>query len=82
MKIYTRTGDKGETSLFGGTRVRKSDARVAAYGEVDELNASLGVARSAIGDRDLDAERHAHRFRPTPNELRHAARGGDGDGRQ
>jgi cob(I)alamin adenosyltransferase len=43
MKIYTRTGDAGETGLFGGTRVQKSDARVAAYGDVDELNACLGL---------------------------------------
>jgi len=42
MKIYTKTGDGGETSLFGGGRVSKSDARVAAYGDVDELNAALG----------------------------------------
>jgi cob(I)alamin adenosyltransferase len=47
MKIYTRTGDAGETGLFGGGRVPKDDARVAAYGEVDELNASLGLARAA-----------------------------------
>ena len=53
MKIYTRTGDKGETSLFGGTRVRKSDARVAAYGEVDELNASVGVVGA---QPDLDGD--------------------------
>lgn len=44
MKIYTKTGDTGETGLVGGARVRKHDARVAAYGEVDELNAALGVA--------------------------------------
>ena len=50
MKIYTRTGDTGETSLFGGTRVRKDDPRVDAYGEVDELNAWLGLAR-ALGAR-------------------------------
>lgn len=43
MKIYTKTGDDGETSLFAGGRVRKSDPRVAAYGDVDELNAMLGV---------------------------------------
>ena len=53
MKIYTRTGDAGETGLFGGTRVRKSDPRVAAYGDVDELNACLGVVRAQPG---LDAE--------------------------
>jgi cob(I)alamin adenosyltransferase len=46
MKIYTRTGDKGDTGLFGGTRVQKSDPRVMAYGDVDELNACLGVARA------------------------------------
>ena len=46
MKIYTRTGDAGGTGLFGGTRVSKHDPRVAAYGEVDELNACLGVVRS------------------------------------
>ena len=43
MKIYTKTGDAGETSLFDNTRVSKADARVDAYGEVDELNACLGA---------------------------------------
>ena len=56
MKIYTRTGDTGETSLFDGTRVRKNDVRVDAYGEVDELHAWLGFARSSLRDRDLDEE--------------------------
>jgi cob(I)alamin adenosyltransferase len=56
MKIYTRTGDQGETSLFDGTRVRKDDPRVDAYGDVDELNAWLGLVRSALGDADLDAD--------------------------
>jgi cob(I)alamin adenosyltransferase len=51
VKIYTRTGDTGETSLFGGARVSKSDARVDAYGEVDELNAWLGFARAALDAR-------------------------------
>ena len=46
MKIYTRTGDAGDTGLFGGGRVPKDDVRVEAYGDVDELNAVLGVARS------------------------------------
>ena len=46
MKIYTRTGDAGGTALFGGTRVSKADPRVAAYGEVDELNACLGIVRA------------------------------------
>jgi cob(I)alamin adenosyltransferase len=47
MKIYTKTGDSGETGLFGGGRVSKDHARVEAYGDVDELNAFLGVARAA-----------------------------------
>jgi cob(I)alamin adenosyltransferase len=46
MNIYTRTGDRGETGLFGGGRVAKDDPRVDAYGDVDELNASLGLARA------------------------------------
>lgn len=46
MKIYTRTGDAGETGLFGGGRVGKDDLRVEAYGEVDELNAAVGLARA------------------------------------
>jgi len=50
VKIYTRTGDAGETSLLGGTRVLKSDARVDAYGEVDELNAWLGFVRATLPD--------------------------------
>ncbi len=54
MKIYTRTGDTGETGLFDGTRVPKSDARVDAYGEIDELNAVLGVARGAGVDPEVD----------------------------
>ena len=47
MKIYTKTGDSGETGLFGGERVSKASARVDAYGEVDELNSVLGVVRTA-----------------------------------
>jgi cob(I)alamin adenosyltransferase len=47
VKIYTRTGDAGETSLFDNTRVSKAHPRVDAYGEVDELNAGLGVVRAA-----------------------------------
>jgi len=46
MKIYTRTGDRGDTGLFGGGRVPKNDPRVEAYGDVDELNAHLGLARA------------------------------------
>jgi cob(I)alamin adenosyltransferase len=45
LKIYTKTGDKGETGLFGGARLPKSDLRIEAYGTIDELNAFLGLAR-------------------------------------
>ena len=45
-RIYTRTGDAGETALFGGGRVPKHHARVAAYGDVDELNAAIGASRA------------------------------------
>jgi cob(I)alamin adenosyltransferase len=53
VKIYTRTGDSGETSLFDNSRVSKADPRVDAYGEVDELNACLGAARAAGLDAEL-----------------------------
>jgi cob(I)alamin adenosyltransferase len=59
MKIYTRTGDRGETGLFGGQRVRKDHARVEAYGDVDELNSLLGLAAtslSASGEMEMSAE--------------------------
>lgn len=46
MKIYTRTGDAGETALFGGGRVSKDHPRVAAYGDVDELNSTIGLVRA------------------------------------
>lgn len=55
MKIYTRGGDQGETGLIGGVRVPKDDIRVAAYGEVDELNAVLGVVIA----HSADAQRNA-----------------------
>jgi len=53
VKIYTRTGDGGETGLFGGQRVSKAEPRVAAYGDVDELNAWLGLVRSGADDPQL-----------------------------
>ena len=53
MKIYTRTGDAGETGLLDGRRVSKAEPRVDAYGEVDELNACLGLVLSAGIDTDL-----------------------------
>jgi cob(I)alamin adenosyltransferase len=55
VKIYTKTGDAGETSLFDNSRVSKADHRVEAYGEVDELNATLGAARAAGLNDDLAA---------------------------
>jgi cob(I)alamin adenosyltransferase len=51
MKLYTRTGDSGETGLYGGQRVRKDHLRVAAYGCVDEANAALGVA-ATLGETE------------------------------
>jgi cob(I)alamin adenosyltransferase len=54
VKIYTKTGDAGDTSLFDGTRVSKTDPRVVAYGDVDELQACIGVARAAGLPVDLD----------------------------
>lgn len=56
MKIYTRTGDRGDTTLLGGERVRKTDVRVEAFGAVDELNASLGLALARDEDRLIDHE--------------------------
>ena len=63
MKIYTRTGDTGSTGLFGGPRVAKDDDRIEAYGTVDELNAAIGMARSAnlgeLVDSQLEIIQHA-----------------------
>lgn len=55
MKIYTRTGDAGETGLFDGRRVSKSDPRVEAYGEIDELNAVIGLVLAEGVDEDVAA---------------------------
>lgn len=55
MKIYTKTGDKGDTRLFDGTRVRKNDSRVEAYGSVDELNAFIGATSAFLEDAELRA---------------------------
>ena len=53
MKIYTKTGDKGETALYGGTRVSKASIRVESYGTIDELNAFIGQAKSEIHDAEI-----------------------------
>lgn len=53
MKIYTKTGDTGETALYGGKRVPKNDARVDAYGTIDELNGQLGLCASLL-DTSID----------------------------
>ena len=53
MKIYTKTGDKGTTSLIGGTKVRKSHTRIEAYGTVDELNSHVSLCRDLIHDNSI-----------------------------
>ena len=53
MKIYTKTGDKGQTALYGGTRVSKASIRVESYGTIDELNAFIGLAKSEICDAKI-----------------------------
>ena len=82
MKIYTKTGDTGDTGLFGGGRVPKSHARVAAYGDVDELNSAIGVARATAPADLFDAELEAiqrdlfaiggHLATPDPDKVRAA----------
>jgi cob(I)alamin adenosyltransferase len=54
VKIYTKTGDAGETGLYGGERVKKFSQRVEAYGTVDECNSAIGMARAALGDTEID----------------------------
>ena len=53
MKIYTKTGDKGTTALYGGNRVSKASARVECYGNIDELNSFIGLAKSEITDEKV-----------------------------
>jgi len=71
-RIYTRTGDGGETGLVTGERVSKADLRIAAYGDVDELNSALGVARAMNRARPADAAGRAEIdewLRDVQNEL-------------
>ena len=56
MKIYTKTGDKGSTGLYGGTRVPKYNLRIEAYGTVDELNAHIGLVKAQIENEKLSSE--------------------------
>lgn len=56
MKIYTKTGDKGNTSLIGGTKVPKSDMRIETYGTVDELNSWIGLINDQLNDAELKIE--------------------------
>jgi cob(I)alamin adenosyltransferase len=53
-RVYTKSGDGGETSLVGGARVSKASLRVAAYGDVDELNSCIGLARAHLSDEEID----------------------------
>jgi cob(I)alamin adenosyltransferase len=55
MKIYTKTGDKGETGLFGGERVSKNNTRIEAYGTIDELNAFIGLAITELKSKEVRA---------------------------
>ena len=59
VKIYTKKGDEGQTSLFGGQRISKSDPRPEAYGSLDEVCAILGVVRAVTQDPDLQAAIHS-----------------------
>jgi cob(I)alamin adenosyltransferase len=61
-RIYTKTGDQGETGLGDGTRVPKDDPRVAAYGDTDELNAVLGLLVCQSGVLDAETKQHLHRI--------------------
>jgi cob(I)alamin adenosyltransferase len=82
MRIYTRTGDSGETGLFGGGRVTKDHPRVEAYGEIDELNSALGLARAAAPTELFDPELEqiqrdlfaigGHLATPDPEKVREA----------
>lgn len=66
MPIYTRTGDKGQTSLFGGTRVLKSDERVDTYGTIDELNSLLGIV---VANSQTRHKRLAHELEVIQHDL-------------
>ncbi|MGH9801741.1 MAG: cob(I)yrinic acid a,c-diamide adenosyltransferase [Blastocatellia bacterium] len=68
-RVYTKTGDAGETSLVDGSRVKKNDLRVAAYGDVDELNSLLGLARVGLQDQQLPDQQLDEELGKIQNEL-------------
>lgn len=71
MKIYTKTGDKGQTSLVGGQRVSKADARLEAYGSVDELNAVLGLLIAELEAHPKEFAKALQTLKQTQNFLFH-----------
>ena len=64
MKIYTKTGDKGQTSLYDGTRIDKDSLRVESYGTVDELNSSIGFAIKFVEDESIRESLKKIQMRP------------------
>jgi len=62
MKIYTKTGDKGTTSLIGGTKVSKAHLRIEAYGTIDELNSYIGLCKDLLSDKNSGLGRHHRNF--------------------
>ena len=62
MKIYTGTGDRGKTSLFSGERVAKSDRRIEAYGDIDELNSFLGALAASLAEKGQDLASRLHQI--------------------
>lgn len=68
-RIYTKTGDKGETSLIGGSRVSKTESRLVAYGTLDELNSVLGIVRSHLNGSSSAASEFESHLRNVQNNL-------------